>query len=82
MPSRSPVDVTKRSASQPPVVVDRHANRPTGLQLVERARAKVGAQERHRRSIVDAGARKQTADRVAALDALLAPERRVDPPPR
>jgi hypothetical protein len=41
--------------------------------LIERACRWIGAQEFHRRGIVDGGAREQAADRIAALHALLAP---------
>ena len=60
-------------AREPALVVGGHLQRAAGLQLIQRACRGVGAQERHRIGIDHRGAREEAADRVAPLDALLAP---------
>jgi hypothetical protein len=55
------------------LVVHRDLHGASGLELIQRLRGWIGAQILHGVGIVDAGAREQAAERVAALHALFAP---------
>src|SRR5207247_6387667 len=63
--------IAQRNESSIAVGLD--ANRLPGPQLVERSSARIGAQEKLCRRVLYAKARQHAAERIAALNALLAP---------
>ena len=75
MTRRSPVVGEEPQGYEVAVVVDRDLNGAPGPKLVQGTRRGVRAQVLHGLGVVDAGAREQAAQRVAALDALFPPVR-------